>query len=63
MRLVLDASAAVRLVLRGEQSARLLAALDKAAVVTVRVVSEIDGGMFTIGDGPWTRLTAALAPR
>ena len=34
MRLVLDASAAVRLVLRGEQSAGLLAALDKAAVVT-----------------------------
>jgi hypothetical protein len=29
----------------------------------LRVVSKIDGRMFTIDDGPWTRLTAALAPR
>jgi len=34
VRLVLDASAAVRLVLRGEHSAGLLAALDEARVVT-----------------------------
>jgi hypothetical protein len=31
--------------------------------VEVSVVSEIDGLMFTLGDGPGTRLTAAPAPR
>lgn len=29
----------------------------------VRVVSNFDGLIFTIGDGPSTRMTAALAPR
>jgi hypothetical protein len=33
------------------------------APILMRVVSEIDGRMFTIGDGSWTRLTAAPAPR
>jgi hypothetical protein len=34
--------------------------LDKALV---RVVSNFDGLIFTIGNGPSTRMTAALAPR
>jgi hypothetical protein len=31
--------------------------------VNLRVVSEIDGLIFTIGDGPLTRMTAAKARR
>ena len=32
-------------------------------IAPVRVVSNFDGLIFTIGDGPSTRMTAALAPR